>query len=498
MGCSASSKVETHDDVANRELVVEPPEEKEEEKTEEVAAPARRRSSFADMKNAVIAACTGKSGKSREGGGTSLFLPWLGLAGLVAADKSWSVFKGGRWVVMSAIPHVWASKYDILKTIWAYTSGFVLGFLSYLFAFLRHFLAPLVVILGGLWINRKFLIKKVVEFLKGKGILLKELSIDADVDLKKKAISSQIRDIGLALEKDEDSKSKTANINIAEVDAIDVGFSVADGADVLIDGVRILFVAYDMKFQDTNINRLIEKLGGKPDENAEKPPPPPKKEEPKKDTGEAAPVPKFKARIKSGCIEVKAKGPLGTRSIIPPIKLDDEQLSQEVLSSKIALLGWVNGVVLRTIANSGFDAIAGGFDAVGGAALGGVDAVFGGVNKVADKVPGGFLVKGATGATSSVLHGTVGGAGKIVGGVAGGGKAVVKGVTSGSVSGLKDGLKEAGGEVAGGVKGGVGSAAGGVAGAGGAARRSSMKSVKEESTKDVAKEASTKDVAAAK
>ena len=62
----------------------------------------------------------------------------------------------------------------------------------------------------------------------------------------------------------------------------------------------------------------------------------------------------------------------------------------------------MNGVVLRTIANSGFDAIAGGFNAVGGEALGGVDKVFGGVNKVADKVPGGFIVKGATGATSSV------------------------------------------------------------------------------------------------
>ena len=42
-------------------------------------------------------------------------------------------------------------------------------------------------------------------------------------------------------------------------------------------------------------------------------------------------------------------------------------------------------------------------------------------------------MKGATGATSSVLHGTVKGAGAAVGGVAGAGKAVTKGVTSGSV-----------------------------------------------------------------
>ena len=234
-----------------------------------------------------------------------------------------------------------------------------------------------------------------------------------------------------------------------------------------------MFVTYDMKFKDTNVNRLLEKLGVAPDGDAEEPPPP-KKEEPKP-SGESGPPPKFKARIKSGTIEVKAKGPLGTRPIIPPIKLHDEQLSHETLSSTTGLLLWVNGVVLRTIANSGFDAIAGGFNAVGGAALGGVDKVFGGVNKVADKVPGGFIVKGATGATSSVLHGTVKGAGAAVGGVAGAGKAVTKGVTSGSVSGMAAGMKEAGGELAGGVKGAGSGVAGGVTNAGSAAKRGSVK-----------------------
>ena len=109
------------------------------------------------------------------------------------------------------------------------------------------------------------------------------------------------------------------------------------------------------------------------------------------------------------------------------------------------------------------------------AALGGVDKVFGGVNKVADKVPGGFIVKGATGATSSVLHGTVKGAGAAVGGVAGAGKAVTKGVTSGSVSGMAAGMKEAGGELAGGVKGAGSGVAGGVTNAGSAAKRGSVK-----------------------
>ena len=95
---------------------------------------------------------------------------------------------------------------------------------SYLFAVFRHILAPLLVILGGLWINRKFLIKQASKFLKTKGVNLKELTIDADVDLKKKAISSQIRDIGISLDKDEDSESKNGKTtNIAEVDNIDVG-----------------------------------------------------------------------------------------------------------------------------------------------------------------------------------------------------------------------------------------------------------------------------------
>ena len=95
--------------------------------------------------------------------------------------------------------------------------------------------------------------------------------------------------------------------------------------------------------------------------------------------------------------------------------------------------------------------------------------------EVADKVPGGFIVKGATGATSSVLHGTVKGAGAAVGGVAGAGKAVTKGVTSGSVSGIAAGMKEAGGELAGGVKGAGSGVAGGVTNAGSAAKRGSVK-----------------------
>jgi len=396
-----------------------------------------------------------------------LFLPWAALTGVVVADKSWSLFKLLKYVVMSLIPGalmgLWANKMTILSTIF-----------NTIFGLLRHIVAPLFVILGGLWINRDFLIKKAVEFTKKKGVALKPLTIDADADIGKKAASVQIRGIGIGVEKDAASKSTEPVQNIAEIDDIHAGYSLADGADIVIDGVRIAFVTYDMKFKDTNINRMLERLGVSGDDEDEAPPPP-KKEEPKKDSGEPAEVPKFKARIRSGEIKVMAKGPLGTRSIIPPIKLDDEQLASETLSSKVALLKWVNGVVLRTVASSGFDLVSGAFDGVTGGALAVTDKAFGAIDKVADKVPGGFIVKGATGATSSVLKGTVGGASKVVGGVAGGGKSVVKGVTSGSVSGFTDGLKDAGKQVGGGVTGGLKEAGGGVKGATSAEGRAKAK-----------------------
>jgi len=386
-----------------------------------------------------------------------LFVPWAALTGLVVADKSWSIFKILKYTIMTLIPGaamgLWASKWTILSTI-----------ANAIFGALRHILAPLVVVLGGLWINRDWLIGKAVEFTKKKGVALKPLTIDADTDFANKAASVQIRGIGIGVEKGAESKSTEPVENIAEIDDIYAGYSLADGADIVIDGVRIAFVTHDMKFKDTNINRMLERLGVT-DDDAEGKAPAPAPAPAKKDDGPAAPPPKFKARIRSGEIKVMAKGPLGTRSIIPPIKLDDEQLSHETLSSKIALLKWVNGVVLRTVASSGFDLVSGAFDGVTGGALAVTDKAFGAIDNVADKVPGGFLVKGATGATSSILKGTVGGASKVVGGVAGGGKAVAKGVTSGSVSGFTNGLKDAGGQVGGGLKAGVKSAGSGVKGA---------------------------------
>ena len=86
------------------------------------------------------------------------------------------------------------------------------------------------------------------------------------------------------------------------------------------------YVAYDARFRDTNVTRLLERLGarGGDDDAAAEPPPEP-----------APRASKFRARVINGVIEVKAAGPLGTRPVCPAISIDDEAISSEVLASRV-------------------------------------------------------------------------------------------------------------------------------------------------------------------
>ena len=184
MGCSAS-KVDAHDadevDVKSRDFNAAAAAE-EEKAPEEVVVPAKRRSSLEAIKEAVTSIFDKGPSPSKGSGNAPVFLAWLGLAGVVVADKSFSLFKLLKYLITVAPFSLWAAKGDIAQSIYAVLCTIA----SYVFAVFRHILAPLLVILGGLWINRKFLIKQASKFLKKKGVNLKELSIDADVDLKQK------------------------------------------------------------------------------------------------------------------------------------------------------------------------------------------------------------------------------------------------------------------------------------------------------------------------
>uniref|UniRef100_A0A0G4HQ71 Uncharacterized protein n=1 Tax=Chromera velia CCMP2878 TaxID=1169474 RepID=A0A0G4HQ71_9ALVE len=336
----------------------------------------------------------------------------------------------------------------------------------WLYFVLRHVVLPVVVVVGNLWVFRQVILRLAAAWLKEKnGVLLKEPLLSFTWDWKAKTCQLDANDLKLCEgleEKDQivsaraitvgAAKSKTAT---TEVTAVDV--------NVILDEVDVSFVAYDPKFKDTNINRLIAKLTPK----GEKPDVPPADEVPATEPEKKQEVKKEQrvrviALIRKATIHVKAAGPLGVRQLIPSIILENERIEPSILGNKLKLVAWLNGLILRTLANSGFDAVAGAFKGAGHVVEGASDLMLSGIDKFAGFVPGGQVLTGATGGVRDVVGGTFGGVGKVADGLAGGGKALVEGFTSGSVTGVGKGVVGAGKNIGEGVVGGVTSTVGGV------------------------------------
>ena len=91
MGCSAS-KVDAHDadevDAKSRDFN---PVAEEEKAPEEVVVPAKRRSSLEAIKETLASMFEKDPSPTKGSGNTPVFLAWLGLAGVVVADKSFSL-----------------------------------------------------------------------------------------------------------------------------------------------------------------------------------------------------------------------------------------------------------------------------------------------------------------------------------------------------------------------------------------------------------------------
>lgn len=369
-------------------------------------------------------------------------LLWVGAGVLVAVDAG--------YFLLVAAWRVWQWRAAIAAAAVAVVRRLVIPVA-------RRVVVPAAVAVGGAYANREWLVRRAVAWAAARGVVVAPPTIDVSVDARARSASATVAGVGVALAGDGDA----AATDVVELGAVRAAYDRREGVGVVLDGLRVTFVAYDARFRDTNVARLLERLGAGGDDDAAAaaaaPPPP--------EPAPAAAAAKFHARVINGVIEVKASGPLGTRPVIPAIKLDDEAISSEVLASRVKFAAWINAVVLRTLANSSLDAVAGVFGAVGGGVLAGTDVAFDGINRLAGHVPvAGRLVHGATGATSSILKGTVGGATAVVGGVAGGGKSIFKGLTSGSASGVAAGFKDAGKSVGGGVVGGVAAVGGGVVG----------------------------------
>ncbi|KAH8072873.1 hypothetical protein JL721_3523 [Aureococcus anophagefferens] len=136
---------------------------------------------------------------------------------------------------------------------------------------------------------------------------------------------------------------------VVALDEFRLSYAEASGAKAVLEGLTITFVAYDARFKDTNVSRLLGKLGG----GAGAPPK-------KKRATKTSSSPKFSARVVGGVVHVLAAGPLGVRPLIPPIALDDETVDSDVLASKFKFAAWLNALVLRTLSGSSLDAVAAG------------------------------------------------------------------------------------------------------------------------------------------
>ena len=66
----------------------------QEKKEEEVVVPAKRRSSLEAIKETIASMFEKDPSPTKGSGNTPVFLAWLGLAGVVVADKSFSLSKG--------------------------------------------------------------------------------------------------------------------------------------------------------------------------------------------------------------------------------------------------------------------------------------------------------------------------------------------------------------------------------------------------------------------
>jgi len=241
-------------------------------------------------------------------------------------------------------------------------------------------------------------------------------------------------------------------------------------------GLVLTYVAYDARFQDTNLSRLLAQIRGPDDDDDEKEE---EEEAPEEKDGvrpptapAGAPAPRRwvfrRLNLRNVELRVKAVGAYAIRRL-GTVRLDDEAVDVKRLGSSARVLVAVNALFLRSLANLGFDAVEGAFKGASSVATGIAFAPLDAVDSVAEHLGGSRVVAGVTSGVRGVVGGVVGAGASVVGGVGAGGRAIVRGVTSGSAAGAAQGFADAGGAIAGGVVGAGTAVVGGVVDGGTAA-----------------------------
>lgn len=285
-------------------------------------------------------------------------------------------------------------------------------------------------------------------------------------------------------------------------------------AIVLVDELRLHFIAYDRRFRDTNVQRLAERLedrqkgaarggprrgaaeGGDGQSASPRPTAPPASPDapqalPGGDPPSAAPAaapaaagaapgrpPPPPPPVVVECVllrrvSVHVERRLGGRgaprtALLPPILLHEERIEPARLEGGVSLgvLLWLNSLVLRTLAATSIDAVRSTLGAatvragyVVGRSLDIVDSANRTIN-----APGGSLVRGASGGVRTVVSGALEGTRAVVDGAAASAQEVAVGLSSGSAQGVLRGVHRGVTELSRGVGNGVDAIAHGAAG----------------------------------
>ncbi|KAJ1444413.1 hypothetical protein M885DRAFT_627147 [Pelagophyceae sp. CCMP2097] len=227
-------------------------------------------------------------------------------------------------------------------------------------------IAPVVVLAGNAWLFREALLKRGCCWATKKfDVGLARPAVEGTAALATKSAELGIANVSVH------ETAAAVGPPIVTVAAVKAAARYCKGqvlVDAVVQDVNIHFVTYDMRFRDTNVQRLADKLSGAKNgkKDAAQEAAPAKKEEKKKDK----PFVVTTVTLRNVVIAVKSSGDLGVRSIIPPIVLEDEKVDPAVLASLPRTLLWLNGVVARAVANSSMDAVGGALSAGSGALTG--------------------------------------------------------------------------------------------------------------------------------
>ena len=289
-------------------------------------------------------------------------------------------------------------------------------------AFLRHVAIPFVIAAGGAWLCRGPIMLRMAAWARTRRkVIVVPPAVDVSLDWRAGTATLTAKDFRCALPPGRDDD------RVVEYDEFRMTYSWATGAvEAVLEGLVVHAVAYDARLRDTNLNRFERRLYAR-DAAATA----------VARDGAGVDDMRMLARVTRGVVYVRAAGPLGTRTLVPPISLDGECCDSDVVASNVRFVAWVNALVVRSASTAGFGALSRGFDAVGGGVVGGVDAGLHKVAGLADRLPCGLgcLVKRPVTAASRVLAAAYACGSSVVAGVATAGTSLCRGLTFGSAKG---------------------------------------------------------------